>query len=162
MSKKEAAAKDAAAGIKVVTDNRKARHNYFLEDRYEAGMVLTGTEVKSLRDGKANLQDSYAQFSRGELWLLNAHIAMYGFGNRANHETLRTRKLLMHKSELLKLQGKLENKGYSLIPVRLYFKGGRAKVEVALAKGKKQHDKRDATKERDAKREMDRLTKTIR
>ncbi len=159
---KENAAKKAAAEIQVITDNRKARHNYFLEDRFEAGMVLTGTEVKALRDGKANLQDAYAMFTRNELFLLNAHIAMYGFGNRANHETLRTRKLLLNRHELDKLQQKMDNKGYVLIPTKLYFKNGRAKCEVALAKGKKQHDKRDDIKKRESNREMDRLTKTIR
>ena len=159
---KENAQRKAEAEIKIITDNRKARHNYFLEDRYEAGMVLTGTEVKALRDGKANLSDAYAMFTRGELFLLNAHIAMYGFGNRANHETLRTRKLLLNKHELVKLQQKMDNKGYSLVPVKMYFKDGRAKLEIALAKGKKQHDKRDDIKKRESKREMDRLTKTIR
>src|SRR5436309_2153627 len=144
----------AAPGIKIVCENRKARHNYFLEDRFEAGMVLQGTEVKSLRDGKANLQDAYAIFKGGELWLLNAHIAQYTLGNRANHEPLRTRKLLLHHSELHKLRGKMENKGYSLIPTKLYFKGGKAKVEVALGRGKKAHDKRDSIKDREMKRQM--------
>ncbi len=160
MSRENAPKKEVV--IQIITDNRKAKHNYFLEDRFEAGMVLSGTEVKSLRDGKADLKDSYAIFKGGELWLMNAHIAMYGFGNRANHETLRTRKLLLNKHELLKLYQKMENKGYVLIPVRMYFKGPRAKVELALAKGKKQHDKRGDIKDREAKREMDRLTKTIR
>lgn len=149
-------------GIKIVTDNRKARHNYFLEDRYEAGMVLTGTEVKALRDGKANLNDAYAVFMSGELWLLNAHIAHYGMGNRSNHETERSRKLLLNRAELDKLSQKMANKGHSLIPTKLYFKGGRAKVEIALAKGKKAHDKRTDIKEREAKRELDRLTKNPR
>ena len=159
MSKANAIA--AEGGLKIITDNRKARHNYFLEDRYEAGMVLTGTEVKALRDGKANLADSYAVFMDGEMFLLNAHIAPYNFGNRANHETLRSRKLLLNKSELVKLSHKMMNKGFSLIPTKMYFKNGKAKVEIALARGKKAHDKRGDIKDREAKREMDRLTKQI-
>ncbi len=158
----KAKSETAAIGIKVITDNRKAGHNYFLEDRFEAGMVLTGTEVKSLRDGKANLKDAYAIFKGGEMWLINAHIAPYTMGNRANHEPLRTRKLLLKKSELLKLYGRMETKGYSLIPTKMYFKKGKAKIEVALARGKKNHDKRGDIKDREHKREMDRLTKTIR
>lgn len=153
---------DKASGIKIITDNRKARHNYFLEDRIEAGMVLTGTEVKSLREGKANLTDAYAIFKRGELFLLNAHIAPYDHGNRANHEPLRTRKLLLKHEELHKLSGKIENKGYSLIPTKLYFKKGIAKCELALARGKKMHDKRASVKERDAKRDLAKITKTSR
>ncbi len=149
-------------GIKIVCENRKARHNYFLEDKFEAGIMLKGTEVKSLRDGKANLQDSYAILKSGELWLLNCHIAPYTTGNRDNHEPLRTRKLLLHAAELLKLYQRMETKGYSLIPTKLYFKKGKAKLELALAKGKKNHDKRGDIKERDAKREMSRLTKSIR
>ncbi len=146
-------------GIKIVCENRKARHNYFLEDKYEAGMVLTGTEVKSMRDGKANLMDSYAVFKGGELWLLNANISGYAQGNRANHEPLRTRKLLLHRAELSKLWGKMETKGYSLVPLKLYFKRGKAKVEVALARGKKSHDKRDSIKEREMKREDQKLSR---
>jgi SsrA-binding protein len=151
----------SAPGIKIICDNRKARHNYFLEDRFEAGMVLTGTEVKSLRDGKANLLDAYAIFKNGELFLLNAHIAPYAMGNRENHEPLRTRKLLLHASELHKISGRIENKGYSLIPVKMYFKKGRAKVEVALARGKKSFDKRQVTKEREAQRELSKVMKKV-
>ena len=149
----------AEGGIKIVCDNRKARHNYFLEDRFEAGMALRGTEVKSLRDGKANLQDAYAVLKSGELWLLNAHIAQYTLGNRANHEPLRTRKLLLHRAELEKLYVKMETKGYNLIPLKLYFKKGRAKVELALARGKKSHDKRASIKEREMKKQMNQLAK---
>ena len=149
-------------GIKIVCENRKARHNYFLEDKYEAGIMLRGTEVKSLRDGKANLQDAYAILKSGELWLINCHIAPYTTACHDNHEPLRTRKLLLHASELLKLYQKMETKGYSLIPTKLYFKRGKAKLELALGKGKKNHDKRGDIKERDAKREMSRLTKSIR
>ncbi len=146
-------------GIKIICDNRKAGHNYFLEERLEAGMVLTGTEVKSLRSGKANLQDSYAILKNGELFLINAHIAPYERGNRENHDPLRTRKLLVHKSELNKLFGKSEIRGFTLIPTKMYFKKRRAKVEIALAKGKTGIDKRETTKEREAKRELAKVSK---
>jgi SsrA-binding protein len=146
-------------GIKIICENRKARHNYFLSDKYEAGLVLKGTEVKSCRNGKANLQDSYAIFKGNELFLLNANIAVYDQGNRENHEPLRTRKLLMHDHELKKLWSKIETEGYSLIPLRLYFKRGKVKAEVAVAKGKKAHDKRDSIKERDAKRYVQKMSK---
>lgn len=152
----------ATGGIKIITENRKARHNYFIEDKFEAGMCLTGTEVKSLRDGKANLADAYAIFKNGELFLLNAHISPYTQGSRANHEPLRTRKLLLHRAELSKLWGKIEIKGYSLVPLKMYFKNGVAKIEIALGKGKKLHDKRESTKEREAQRQMDKITKSIR
>lgn len=148
-----------ADGIKIIAENRKARHDYFVEEKLEAGLVLTGTEVKSLRAGKANLQDSYAIAKSGELWLLNAHIPPYDLGNRANHEPLRTRKLLVHKEEFRKLAGRIEGTGYSLIPLRMYFKDGIVKVEVGIAKGKKAHDKRDSIKERESKRQMDQLRK---
>lgn len=149
----------SGGGIKIICDNRKASHNYFLEDRFEAGMVLTGTEVKSLRTGKANLQDAYAILKNGELYLINAHIAPYTLGNRENHEPLRTRKLLVHKAELNKLFGKSEVRGFTLIPTKMYFKKGRAKVEIALAKGKTGVDKRQTTKEREAKRELAKVSK---
>lgn len=141
-------------GIKIICENRKARHNYFLEERFEAGIILTGTEVKSLREGKANLMDSYAIFRGDELFLLNANIATYTQGNRQNHEPLRTRKLLLHRAELNKLWGKADHSGYTMVPTKMYFKKGIAKVEIALGKGKKGFDKRDSTKERDVKREM--------
>jgi SsrA-binding protein len=147
------------SGIKIICDNRKASHNYFLEERFEAGIVLTGTEVKSLRTGKANLQDAYAILKNGELFLINAHIAPYTLGNRENHEPLRTRKLLVHKAELNKLFGKSEIRGFTLIPTKMYFKKGKAKVEVALAKGKTGIDKRQTTKDREAKRELAKITK---
>ena len=149
----------APAGIKIICENRKARHNYHIEERFEAGMVLTGTEVKSLRDGKANLMDAYATFKSGELFLLNANISHYKQGNRENHDPVRTRKLLLHRSELNKLWGRSEIKGYSLVPLKMYFKGGVAKVEIGLGKGKKLHDKRAATKEREAQRNMAKITK---
>ena len=153
---------DKSSGIKIICDNRKAGHHYFLEERFEAGIVLTGTEVKSLRDGKANLQDAYAIIKNGELFLINAHIAPYERGNRENHEPLRTRKLLVHRSELNKLFGKSEIRGFTLIPTKLYFKKGKAKVEVAIAKGKTGIDKRQTTKEREAKRELDKVAKRAR
>ncbi|MBY0369508.1 SsrA-binding protein SmpB [bacterium] len=149
-------------GIKIVSENRKARHNYFIEDTYEAGMVLLGTEVKALRDGKANLMDAYAVFKHGELFLINAHIAPYTHGNQQNHEPLRTRKLLLKSDELEKLWKKSEIRGYSLVPTKIYFKKGLAKVEIALGRGKKNFDKRDSIKEKDMKRSMERITRTTR
>lgn len=147
------------AGIKIICENRKARHNYYLEERFEAGMVLTGTEVKSLREGKANLLDSYAIFKGTELFLLNAHISPYLQGNRENHEPMRTRKLLLKRSELNKLYGKADHSGYTMVPTKMYFKKGLAKVEIALGKGKKGFDKREVEKERDVKREMSKALK---
>lgn len=147
-------ADEKPVSIKIVCENRKARHNYTIEDTMEAGMVLTGTEVKALRDGKAHLQDAYAIFKNNELWLINANISPYAMGNRANHEALRSRKLLLHQAELSKLWGKLEIKGYSLIPLKIYFKGGRAKVQIALGRGKKSFDKREVAKEREAQRDL--------
>lgn len=148
-----------AGGIKIICDNRKAFHNYTIEEKFEAGLVLTGTEVKSLRAATANLRDAYAVFKGGELFLMNAHINPYAQGNRANHEPLRTRKVLMHREELSKLWGKMEIKGYALVPLKLYFKKGLAKVELGLGRGKKSHDKRHDIKERDEKRRMQKLTR---
>lgn len=142
--------------IKVITENRKARHDYHIEETYEAGIVLAGTEVKSLRAGKANLKDSFARVDHGEVFLFNAHISPYDQGNRFNHEPLRTRKLLMNKHEIRKLIGSVQAKGLTLVPLKMYFKNGRAKVLLALAKGKKLYDKRDDMAARDAKREMER------
>jgi SsrA-binding protein len=142
--------------IKIVSENRKARHDYHIHETYEAGLVLMGTEVKSLRAGKANLKDSYARVDNGELMLHNMHISPYDQGNRFNHEPLRTRKLLMHRIEIDKLIGKTKEKGYTLVPLKLYFTRGRAKVELGLATGKQLYDKRQDIAERDAKREMDR------
>ncbi len=144
-------------GIKIIAENRKARHDYFIHETVEAGIVLTGTEVKSLRAGKANLKDSYASVDKGEAFLFNMHISPYDQGNMFNHEPLRTRKLLLHKMEISKLIGKTKEKGYTLVPLKLYFTRGKAKVELALATGKKLYDKRDSMAERDAKREMDRV-----
>ena len=139
--------------------NRKARYDYEIEDVYEAGIVLTGTEIKSIRQGKANIKDSYAIVRNDELYLLNTHISLYDEGNRFNHEENRTRKLLLHKREILKLKNKLEIEGYTLIPLRIYFVRGRAKIEIGVAKGKKNYNKKEAIKERDIKREQEKLMK---
>ncbi|MBE6149712.1 MAG: SsrA-binding protein SmpB [Firmicutes bacterium] len=134
--------------------NRKANFDYEIIDTYEAGIVLTGTEIKSIRDGKANLKDSYAIIKNNELFLLNMHISSYEQGNRFNHEETRTRKLLMHKKEILKLRDKLEIEGYTLIPIKLYFKGSIAKIQIGLAKGKKNYDKRESIKKKDMERQL--------
>jgi SsrA-binding protein len=144
----------------VVATNRKARHDYHVEDVFEAGIVLSGTEVKSLRAGRASLVDGYADIDNGEAWLENVHIPEYLQGTWNNHSTRRKRKLLLHKDEILKLQAKVKESGFTLIPLSLYFKDGRAKVELALAKGKKEYDKRQALKERQDKREADRAMST--
>jgi len=133
--------------------NRQASHNYYLEDRYEAGVALTGTEVKSARTGRVQLKDSYALVKDGELWLLNCHISPYDFGNIFNHDPTRTRKLLLHKEEIRRLIGKTRERGYSLIPTRMYLKAGRIKVELALAKGKRDYDKRETERKREAEKE---------
>ncbi|MDH4099655.1 MAG: SsrA-binding protein SmpB [Nitrospirota bacterium] len=148
-----------AEGIKIVTDNRKAWHDYFIEDTFEAGIVLKGTEVKSLREGKANLKDSYVLVKDGEVFLLGCHISPYSHGNIENHDPERTRKLLLKKQEINKILGKALQKGYTIVPTKIYFAHGLAKVEVALAKGKQLHDKRDAIKEKEAKREIHREIK---
>jgi hypothetical protein len=147
------------SGIKYIAENRKARHDYFIHDTYEAGIALTGTEVKSLRRGRVNVKDSFCRLEGGEVWLEAMHISPYEQGNRFNHDPLRTRKLLLHKYEILKLIGKVKEKGYTLIPLNLYFKKGRVKVTVALVTGKKLYDKRQASAEKEAKREMDRRLK---
>jgi SsrA-binding protein len=142
-----------------ITVNRKARHDYHIEETMEAGLVLAGSEVKALREGKANLKDSYGRLENGEVFLWNAHISPYGPASQFGHEPTRTRKLLLHREEIRRLTGKIKERGLTLIPLRLYFKNGRAKVELALARGKKQHDKRDAIREREVKREMDRAVR---
>jgi len=148
---------------KAVVTNRKAYHDYFIEDKFEAGIVLRGTEVKSLREGRANLQDSYASVKDGEVFLHHCHISPYSHGNIANHDPMRVRKLLLHRKEINKLIGKTQQKGLTLIPLRIYFtKRGHAKVELALAKGKKQYDRRESIKAREAGREVERATKTQR
>ena len=143
-------------GEKIVATNRKAYHDYFIEETYEAGIALRGTEVKSLRAGRANLKDSYARLVNDELFLCNMHIAPYEYGNIYNHEPKRTRKLLMHKGEIRRLGGKVKERGYTLIPLRLYFSGNVAKIELGLAKGKHLYDKRRTIAEKTAKREMER------
>ena len=140
----------------VVVRNRKARHEYHVLDSLEAGLVLQGTEVKSLRDGRANLQDAFARIDHGELWLFGMHISPYEQGNRFNHDPLRPRKLLVHKQELRRLIGKVEQKGLTLVPLDIYFRRGVAKATIALVQGKQLHDKREDLKKRDAEREMER------
>jgi SsrA-binding protein len=142
--------------MKDIATNRQARHRYHFLETWEAGLVLTGTEVKALRDGKAQIKDGYATVRDGEVWLHNVHIPPYGPASRENHEPERSRKLLMHRREIERLIGKTREKGLTLVPTRLYFRDGRAKVEVALAKGKDVGDKRQAIKEREMKREMER------
>ena len=141
---------------KVISKNRKARHDYHIEETYEAGIVLTGTEVKSVRNSRVNLKDSFARVEGGELFLYNMHISPYDPGNRYNHEPLRVRKLLMHKSEIGRLAGKIQEKGYALIPLKIYFKKSLIKIELGLARGKKLYDKRRDIAERDSKREVER------
>ncbi|MEK6656899.1 MAG: SsrA-binding protein SmpB [Nitrospirota bacterium] len=145
--------------MKIVATNKKAYHDYHIEESYEAGMLLKGTEVKSLREGRANLKDSFARVDNEEIFLYNCHISPYSHGNIANHDPLRTRKLLMHKGEIQRLMGKMMQKGYTLLPLKIYFKDGKAKIELALAKGKKQYDKREDIKKRDAAREMEKAFK---
>ena len=142
--------------VKTIATNRKARHDYIIEDSFEAGLVLTGSEIKSIRAGQVNLRDSYATIRDGELWLVNAHIAPYKQASQQNHEPRRDRKLLMHRREINRLTGKLYEKGLTLVPLQLYLKNSRAKVELGLARGKKLHDKRQAMRERDDRRQMDR------
>lgn len=148
-----------ADGIKIIVQNRKARHNFATLDTFEAGIELQGTEVKSLRLGKANLVDSYARIDKGEIFLHKAHISEYTEGNRFNHDPVRKRKLLLHKSEIHRLRGQVEEKGLTLIPLKLYFKRGRAKVELALAKGKRDYDRRRDLAKRDAKRQVEQALK---
>jgi len=142
-----------ASGERDASVNRAASHNYFLLEKFEAGVALRGTEVKSVRSGRANLKDAYGLVKDGELWLVNAHIGPYEHGNIFNHEPLRTRKLLMHRSELNKLFGKTQQRGLTLIPTRLYFRNGRVKVEMALAKGKQTWDKRETERRKTADKE---------
>lgn len=146
-------------GIKPVVDNRKARHNYHIKEAFEAGMVLKGTEVKSLRMGKGNLQDAYAVVKSGEVWVNNFHISPYDKGNIFNHDPLRPKKLLLHKREINRLMGLQQEKGYTLIPLKIYFKNGLAKMDLAVAVGKKLYDKREDIAARDAKRQVERAIK---
>ena len=146
--------------IHIVTTNRKARHDYHIEDTLEAGMALRGTEVKSLREGKANLQDAFCVVQNGEMLLMNCHINPFAHGGHFNHEATRPRKLLMHRREIEKWQVAAEQKGYAIIPLKLYFKNGRAKIEIGLAKGKKLYDKRADIAERDSKRRLERVMRS--
>ncbi|MBD3878145.1 MAG: SsrA-binding protein SmpB [Quinella sp. 1Q5] len=145
--------------IKIACENRKARHDYFIHETFEAGIELKGTEVKSLRAGKANLRDSYAEVKDGEVFVEHMHISPYEQGNIFNHEPLRPRRLLLHKREILKLFGKTREKGFTLVPLKIYFKKGRAKMELALASGKHNYDKRDALHEKSAQRDIERAMK---
>jgi SsrA-binding protein len=145
--------------VKVIAVNRQAYHDYTVERTIEAGISLVGTEIKSIRDGKVNLRSSYAQIRKGEIWLENAHIAVYDFGNRYNHEPMRKRKLLLHKREIQQLELRVATKGLTLIPLKLYLKGQHAKLELGLCKGKKLYDKREAIAEREVKREIERIVR---
>jgi SsrA-binding protein len=149
----------ASENVKIVTENRKARHDYHLDEQFEAGMVLTGTEVKSLRMGRANLKDAYARVVNGEVFLYQMHISAYPFAYYDNHDPLRPRKLLLHAHEIKRLYGKVNEKGYALVPLRIYFKRGKVKVVIALARGKRSYDKREAIRKRDETRELDRARK---
>ncbi|NPV53975.1 MAG: SsrA-binding protein SmpB [Firmicutes bacterium] len=144
---------------KVVATNRKAYHDYAIDETYEAGIALTGTEIQSVRQGRVNLKDSFARVENGEVLVYNMHISPYDYGNRFNHEPLRVRKLLLHKDEIRRLLGKTQERGYTLIPLRMYLKRGLAKVEVALAKGKKLYDRREDIAKRDLRREAERALK---
>jgi len=147
---------------KVVASNKKAFHDYHIFDRYEAGIVLSGTEVKSLREARINLKDSYAQIKNNEIYLVNCHISPYSHGNRENPEPTRTRKLLLHRQEINKLIGKSVEKGFTLVPLRVYFKEGRAKVEIAVVKGKKLYDKRETQRRKESDRELAKIMKGVR
>jgi SsrA-binding protein len=139
--------------------NRRARHDYAIDETIEAGLVLTGTEIKSIRAGRVNLAEAYARIERGEAWLIGAHIAIYEQGNRNNHEPTRTRKLLLHRDQIAELIGRTQAKGFTLVPLRLYLRDGIAKLEIGVARGKKTHDKRRAIAERDMRRDLQRETK---
>ena len=156
-NKHESKTQTSNVPIKIISVNRQAYHDYFVERTIEAGISLVGTEIKSIREGKVNLRGSYAIARNGELWLENAHIAVYEHGNRYNHDPVRNRKLLLHRREIEQLQAKVATKGLTLIPLKLYLKGGKAKIELGLCRGKKLYDKREAIAERDVKREMERV-----
>ena len=149
----------AKDGRKIVAENRKARHDYFIDDEIETGIVLSGTEVKSIRLGRVNLKDSYAKIKDGEVFVHQMHIGQYPFAHYDNHDPLRVRKLLLHRHEIKKLFGKTQEKGYSLIPLRVYFKKGRVKVSIALARGKRKYDKRETIRKRDENRDLQRSLK---
>lgn len=151
--------KSADSDIKIVATNRKATHDYSIEDRFEAGLVLRGTEIKSIRAGLANLREGYVTLRHDELYLVNAHISPYEPAGRGGHDPLRERKLLMHRKEIFKIAQKLNERGYTLIPLKIYLKNSRAKIEIALAKGKREYDKRETIAKRDAARQIDRALK---
>jgi SsrA-binding protein len=153
-------AREKSSGEKNICVNRQARFNYFIDEIYEAGLVLVGSEVKSLRDGKANLKDSYARIQKGEAFLINAHVSAYPGANQFNHDPTRARKLLLHQREIERLTGKTKERGFTLIPLRLYFKNGKAKVELGLARGKKLYDKRETLRRKVAEREVERSLKS--
>ena len=155
-------ANQKSGDIKVVADNRKARHDYFIEDTLEAGLVLTGTEIKSVREGRIQLKDSYVSIRHGEAWIKGMHISPYKYGNIFNVDPDRDRKLLLHQREIRRLFDKVRLKGYTLVPLKIYLKGGKAKMEIALAKGKNLYDKRETQKLRDAKRAMEKALKLTR
>ena len=144
---------------KTVAVNRRARHEYAVEETLEAGIALTGTEIKSIRAGRVNLAEAYARIEKGEAWLIGAHIAPYEQGNRNNHEPTRTRKLLLHRDQITELVGRTQAKGFTLVPLKLYIRNGMAKLEIGIARGKKAYDKRRTIAERDARRELERSTK---
>ena len=146
-------------GIKVIATNRKARHEYHFHDTYEAGLVLMGSEIKSIRAGRVSLQEGFVLFEGGEAWLVNVHIAQYNPASQQSHEPRRRRKLLLHRREIDRLRGRVQEKGYTVIPTKLYLKDGRAKVEIALARGKRQYDKRQTLAKRDSKRRIERALK---
>lgn len=146
-------------GPKTIATNRKAFHDYYIVDTYEAGVALTGTEIKSVRAARVNLADGFVQIKNGEAWLMNVHIAPYDFGNRENHDPRRERKLLLHKQEIRKLQSKVVERGWTIVPLRMYLKQGLAKVEIALVRGKRLYDKRDTVAQRDMDRELRRAIK---
>ena len=145
--------------IKIIANNKKARHDYHLSDEVEAGIVLKGTEVKSIREGRVTIKDSYAEIKNGEVFLRQLHISPYTFAYYDNHDPLRSRKLLLHNSEIKRLIGKTKERGFTIVPLKVYFKNGKVKVQIALAKGKKLYDKRETLKERDVNRELDRARK---
>ncbi len=154
-----AKANSPAENIKIISQNKKAFHDFEIGERFEAGIVLLGTEVKSLREGRANLKDSYAKVKRNEIFLYGLHISPYSHASFDNHDPERIRKLLLHRSEIKRLLGKTQERGFSLVPLKVYFKDGKAKVEIALARGKKEYDKRESIKRKEENREMDRLRK---
>jgi len=152
-------ANDAEGKIKIISQNKKAFHDFEIFERFEAGIVLLGTEVKSLREGRANLKDSYARVKRNEVFLIGLHISPYSHASFENHDPERIRKLLLHRAEIKRLLGKTQERGFSLVPLKVYFKDGKAKVEIALARGKKEYDKRESLRKKEETRELDRLRK---